>query len=231
MLHFTLELSDDNWETINGDQAHYIEVLNATNQINLIDAIVIFLLAHRRVRGKWHPPMPERWHPPMPDEVVLRELHRTGTILLLDRPGTYRNVEVVISDAHGAVVYAPPLWQSVGACMSRFFRDLSSVWTSGDALDVAAFALWKINWIHPFRNGNGRTARAFAYACLCLKMGTALPGTMTVIDQIMADRPRYQAALRAADEAYATDHVDISELKALLHEFLERQIDSAVPNP
>jgi Fic family protein len=153
---------DTNWEMINGPDAHSIEVMNAANQSNVLDGLLTFLMAHKG---------PNRnSNPPMPDEAALCELHRAGTLFLLAEPGVYRNIEVIVADAAGKTRHQPPPWPYVGGFMQHFFRDLSCVWTSGDALDVAAYALWRINWVHPFRNGNGRTARAFSYACLCLKL-------------------------------------------------------------
>ncbi len=210
---------DTNWEMINGPDAHSIEVMNAANQSNILDGLLIFLMAHKG---------PNRTSsPPMPDEAALCELHRAGTLFLLADPGTYRNIEVVITDATGAVTHQPPPWQYVSGFMQHFFRDLSCVWTSGDALDVAAYALWRINWIHPFRNGNGRTARAFSYACLCLKLGTKLPGQPTIIDQIMANRPPYENALQVADQTErATRMPDLSVMKNYLNGLLQIQIAS-----
>lgn len=211
---------DDNWETVNGPIAHRIEVLNATNQINVLEGLVVFLLAHRG---------PEFAGPPaMPDELSLRQLHRSGTMFLLARPGKYRNHEVQVGDQQGNVCHQPPPWQLVPGLMQTFFRQLSSLWAAGDALDVAAYCLWKINWIHPFRNGNGRTARAFAYACLSLKLGNVLPGTITVIDLIMSNRQQYQEALKVADDSYAgAPHIpNLGPMKDFLHELLQTQIAS-----
>ena len=42
---------------------------------------------------------------------------------------------------------------------------------SFSSLDRAAYALWRFNWIHPFRGGNGRTSRAIAYLILCMDEG------------------------------------------------------------
>lgn len=213
---------DPNWELINGPIAHQIEVLNATNQGNVLDGLVTFLLAHRGPANVGNPPMP--------DEAALLTLHHAGTLFLLANPGMYRNIEVIVADKTGAVVHQPPQWQAVSGWMQTFFRHLSSVWTAGDALDVASYALWAINWIHPFRNGNGRTARAFSYACLCLKMGTILPGSPTVIDQIMMERDSYENALRAADFSYQTTRIpDLQPMKAFLHRLLIIQIMSIAP--
>ena len=213
---------DNNWELINGPVAHQIEALNATNQTNVLDGLIAFLLAHRGPAGNGKPPMP--------DQSSLLTLHAAGTTFLLARPGEYRNIPVNVVGPGGGVVHEPPDWQHVPAWMETFFRHLSSVWTSGDALDVAAYALWAINWIHPFRNGNGRTARAFSYACLCLRMGTALPGAPTVIDQIMMNRPQYEAALRAADNAFAATKIpNLAEMRNFLMELLTKQVASVFP--
>jgi Fic family protein len=211
---------DDNWETINGPVAHQIEVLNATNQINVLEGLILFLLAHRggnpNVRA------------PMPDEIALCHLHNAGTLFLLAEPGIYRNMDVN-TQVNGVVVYTAPPWQYVQGLMKGFFRDLSVYWSSHDALDVAAFALWRVNWIHPFRNGNGRSARAFSYACLSIHLGAVLPGSPTVIDQIMQNRPRYQKALTAADESLKAGKLDLSEMRAFLDELLQKQIASVAP--
>ena len=37
---------DDNWEMIDGDAAHDIEVLNYSNQVNVIEALVHLLMHH-----------------------------------------------------------------------------------------------------------------------------------------------------------------------------------------
>lgn len=169
-------------------------------------------------------------NPPMPDQSSLLTLHSSGTLFLLVNPRTYRDIEVHISNKNGQVVHEPPRWQAVPGLMQSFFRHLSSCWTTGDALDVASYALWAINWIHPFRNGNGRTARAFSYACLCLKLGVLLPGAPTVIDQIMLDRVRYEHALRVADGAFtASGMPDLAPMKAFLSDLLAKQIASVVP--
>jgi Fic family protein len=212
-------VNDDNWELINGPIANQIEVINAANQINLLDAFILFMLAHRGPNGQGNPPMP--------DEASLLELHRTGTVFLLAQSGIYRNIEVTVLNSLGEIIHHPPPWQIVPGAMQHFFRELSSIWTSGDALDVAAYALWRINWVHPFRNGNGRTARAFCYACLCTKIGVVLPGRITVIDQIMSSREEYQRVLKVADDSYhATRMPDLSPMKAFLDDLLQKQIAS-----
>lgn len=50
---------DDNWETINGPIAHRIEIWNARSQINVVNCLVEFLLAHTGPMGSGGPPMPD----------------------------------------------------------------------------------------------------------------------------------------------------------------------------
>ena len=216
----TLAMNDDNWENLNGPVAREIEVLNHANQINVLNGLIMFLLEHRGPTGMGMPPMP--------DNTALLNLHHAGTLFLLSDPGCYRNTEVVVADENDNVIHKPPPWQMVTPFMQHFFRELSSVWTSGDALDAAAYALWRINWIHPFKNGNGRTARAFCYACLCLKMGVLLPGRQTVVELITHNRTAYEASLRAAD-ASPNRRPDLGPMRAFLDSLLQQQIQTISP--
>lgn len=187
---------DSNWEMINGAPAHHIEQLNAANTINVLEALVTLLNNLR---------LPDQL-PWFPNELAIKELHRCGTLFLLNKPGEYREVPVqVVNSQTGQVIYQAPPSDQVQPLMTGFFEELQQIWINGDALDAAAFALWRINWIHPFRNGNGRTARAFCYACLNARLGVILPGTTTVIDQIMLTRPDYEAAIRAGGKGFGSD--------------------------
>lgn len=67
------------------------------------------------------------------------------------------------------------------------------------SLDRAAYALWRFNWIHPFRGGNGRTSRAIAYLILCMDAGRMWPGTKTMPSLIYQYRSDYIKALQAVD--------------------------------
>ncbi len=210
---------DSNWELINGPPAHHIEQLNAANTINVLEALVTFLI-------NFNQPDSLPW---APNEMAFRELHRCGTLFLLDKPGEYRDVPVQVANAlTGHVVYQAPPPDEVPKLMAEFFEELTRVWSDGDALDAAAFALWRINWIHPFKNGNGRTARAFCYACLNARLGVILPGTTTVIDQIMLTRPDYEAAIRVADQAVAANSSarDLAQMKDYLNQLLQIQMSS-----
>ncbi|MGV2977114.1 Fic family protein [Roseibium alexandrii] len=160
-----------------------------------------------------------------PTSKALKELHRTGTLFLLEHPGEYRTKEVHIGNGE-VVVHKPPTCEEVEPLIDDFFHDLHINWPNYEPIDACAYALWRINWIHPFVNGNGRTARAFSYACLCLKFGFILPGTNTVTDLIMANRERFCAALKSVDESYDKGKLNLNDLTDFLTDLLIQQLES-----
>lgn len=98
---------------------------------------------------------------------------------------------------------------------------------SGEALHLCAYVMWRLNWIHPFIDGNVRTSRALAYFVLCAKIGYRLPGHVTLPEQIASDKAPYYAALGRADEHWAEGRLDLSALEALLDEWLAKQLVTA----
>lgn len=91
-------------------------------------------------------------------------------------------------------------------------------------IHLAAYLLWRINWIHPYGDGNGRTARATSYLVLSIRLGFRVPGANTIPEQIQVDKQPYYVALEAADAAYRNGKIDVSELEALLGQYLATQL-------
>jgi hypothetical protein len=209
-----------NWELADAELARRIEPLNLVGLRTLLVALIVSSLG-RKTKGDTLPPMP--------DVAALCALHHAATVFLLKRPGTYRESDVMLRQEVGTL-FKPPPWKAVPGLMAAFFVELEHIWTEGDALDVAAYALWRITWIHPFRDGNGRTAFAFAYGCLCLKIGALLPETMTVLDQMLADPAQCNVPLRVADtsvQGNADRAPDLISLKRYYDKLLLRQIREA----
>ena len=100
-------------------------------------------------------------------------------------------------------------------------------WATSSAVHLAAYVLWKMNWIHPFADGNGRTARAVSYVVLSIKLDSILPGTPTIPDQIAANKQPYYKALEAADGRWAEERVDVSELETIIEGMLAQQLYNA----
>jgi len=97
-------------------------------------------------------------------------------------------------------------------------------WDIKTAIHLAAFTMWRLNWVHPFSDGNGRTSRALSYLVLTVKLKYLLPGTDTIPDQISANKEPYYSALEAADKVWeAEGKVDVSALEELLSGLLAKQ--------
>jgi Fic family protein len=111
--------------------------------------------------------------------------------------GQYRDARsnVYISDSS----HKPP----EAALIQGFVREMIDRVNDGGtpALERAAYALWRLNWIHPFRGGNGRTSRCIAYAILCMDVGSMIPGVPSLPTLIYDKRDEYLIALRAVDQS------------------------------
>jgi Fic family protein len=103
---------------------------------------------------------------------------------------------------------------------------VNSNWENSTPLHLAAYIMWRLNWIHPFADGNGRTSRILSYVVLSIRAGVLLPGTPTIPDQIVDNRGPYFDALDAADEAWKERRVDVSKMEELLGGMLAKQLAS-----
>jgi Fic family protein len=97
-------------------------------------------------------------------------------------------------------------------------------WDNESAVHLAAYVMWKLNWIHPFADGNGRTSRILSFVVLSVKIGAVLPGTPTLPDLIVDHRSEYEDALDAADEAYKARKIDVSKMEELISSLLATQL-------
>jgi fido (protein-threonine AMPylation protein) len=130
-------------------------------------------------------------------EPLVKAINFHAIVGLYPNAGVYRTEPVFVGN------YTPPEFHEVEPLMGNAVTALNSNWQSSSASVLAAFALWVINNIHPFVNGNGRTARAVCYFILCVKSGGLLPGT-TILPEMLGKppiRPNYVAALKEADNS------------------------------
>ncbi|TMQ20127.1 MAG: hypothetical protein E6J90_16795 [Deltaproteobacteria bacterium] len=84
--------------------------------------------------------------------------------------------------------------------------------------------LWRCNWIHPFRNGNGRTTRGLAYLTFLLRLGYEPGGTPTFVEMISDNRTLYYAALDDSDAAWLKGRLDVSSMEQKVSELLAKQL-------
>ena len=100
-------------------------------------------------------------------------------------------------------------------------------WKSETAINLCAYVMWRLNWIHPFDDGNGRTSRAVSYLVLCAKSGARLPGKLTIPEIIASNKAPYYEALEEIDESVVGDKCDLSPMADLLEDCLAKQLMEA----
>jgi Fic family protein len=156
---------------------------------------------------------------------MLLQLHAVAMEGVHPLAGTFRNAPVKI----GGSDHEPPHHLMVADEVSDLCSYVNENWQSKTPIHLCAYTLWKLNWIHPFADGNGRTARAVAYVVLSVKLDSLLPGTNTIPDQIAADKRPYYSALEKADHALkATGKIDVSALEEMLSGMFAKQLLEAV---
>lgn len=137
-------------------------------------------------------------------EATILQLHRlvVHDILPEQESGSYRQVPVVIAvPATGEVRFRPPDWEEVPSLMA----DLVG-WLNSDQANAlmpvlhAGIAHYECVRIHPFVDGNGRTARALATLIL-YKRGFDTRRFFALEEYYNVDRRSYYEALATADQS------------------------------
>ena len=185
-----------------------LEIANGNRQYDFLRSIVATSLAVGR---------------PFLSSHVIKSLNFQAITCLHTNAGEYRPCRVTVGD------YEPPAHYRVQALMDDFVNIVNRTWETTEPVALAAFVLWRLNHIHPFINGNGRSARAASYFVLCVKANQWLPGAPILPELLRRERPRYVAALRAADDSLAQGALDLTELHALMMELLSEQINGTEP--
>lgn len=159
---------------------------------------------------------------------VLSALNYHAIACLHDYAGQYRPCDVGLGHADGGKGgHRPPAPHAVLAQMEHFVHYVNAKWHEYEAPKLAALVLWRLNHIHPFVNGNGRTARAAAYFVACLKLGGPLPGKRTLPELLCDHRAEYVHALQVADRSHlAGKPIDLQPLSKIISHLLARQIAS-----
>jgi len=111
-------------------------------------------------------------------------------------PGQYRQVNLKISES----AHRPPEWLKVNEYMEELLDFVNKDDSPKYDLLKTAIAHHRFVWIHPFRNGNGRTVRLFTYAMLVkagfnVNLGRIINPTAV----FCSNRNDYYSYLSAAD--------------------------------
>jgi Fic family protein len=156
---------------------------------------------------------------------MIQGLQRTA----LDGISTFAGITRPAAIEIGGSKHQPPGAHLVPELLEQMCDYVNEHWDDQLALHLSAYVMWRLSWIHPFVDGNGRTSRAISYLVLCVKLGYPLPGTHTIPEQIAANKQPYYDALEVADEAFAkTGEPDVSRLEKLLEAHLSAQLVAVV---
>ena len=191
------------------------EAANALRQAARMNEVILAALAGDR---------PFRLRPSL-----LLDLNRQAIEGLDSYAGNYRPGEIEI----GQSKHQPPGAFLIPSLVEDMCDYVNDHWVDRTSIHLAAYVLWRLNWIHPFSDGNGRTARAASYIVLCVRSKMHLPGTKTIPDQILEHRKEYYDALEDADAVFrsageASDDVNpVETLENILSRMLANQILSS----
>jgi len=155
------------------------------------------------------------------DKYVLWALNHVAVANISQFGGRFREEPIYVGD------HIPPHFDQVSELMDRFISFIHENWDNLSPTQLAAYGLWRLNWIHPFIEGNGRTARAVCYYLLCTKYGGLLRGKKIVPERIRENRRPYYDALKAADRAWENGNLDVSALEAYLAQLVSEQLSDA----
>jgi len=150
---------------------------------------------------------------------AVQTLHRVALDGISIFAGNYRPAGVEISGSKHRPVGA----HLVPEAIEEMCDYVNENWDKS-AIHLAAYVMWRLNWVHPFDDGNGRTARVASYLVLCVRLGTRLPGINTIPEQIAANKGPYYRALEIADEAFRGGGVDVGNLENYLEGLLAEQL-------
>ena len=155
---------------------------------------------------------------------LILDLQREAVSGIEAEAGQIRRTTVGISKS----LHEPPAPHLVESHLRDFCDFVNDNWHEKTAFYLSAYAMWRLNWIHPFTDGNGRTSRTLSYALLSIKLGYVLPGSPSIVHQIEEDNTHYIEALEKADLAAVDGGEDVSEMERMLRAMLARQLVSVI---
>ena len=191
------ELSDQNE---NDNVYQKLALSNHVRQLDFLQSVVLAALESGR---------------PFLSQTVIKALNYHAMACLHPFAGEYRPCNVQVGD------YTPPDHYRVAALMDDFINLVNRRWESETAIGLSAEVLWRLNWIHPFINGNGRTARAACYFVLCVKGGGRLGGNKILPVLLQEYSEEYVLALKSADSGNG-----VKALGSLIMQLLTEQKNS-----
>jgi Fic family protein len=136
-------------------------------------------------------------------EAVIRQIHKRlvqGVRGNKASPGEYRKIQnYIVNSRTGKKIYTPPPPLEVPPMMTDFVGWLQKE-TQINSVIVAGIAQFQLVHIHPFVDGNGRSARLLSTLCL-YRTGYDFKRLFTISEYYDRDRPAYYKALQSVRES------------------------------
>ena len=132
-------------------------------------------------------------------EVLIREIHKKLVIDVRGNsssPGKYRKIQnYVVNSKTKKIVYTPPPAYEITRMMSELVRWINQEERINPIL-VSGIAQFQLVHIHPFLDGNGRTARLLSTLCL-YKKGYDFKQLFTISEYYDKNRSEYYKAIQS----------------------------------
>ena len=186
-----------------------LEYFNSDRQLDFLESMVQVALDIQR---------------PFLSQTFIKALNFHAIACLHVNAGEYRPCEVIVGN------YSPPEHYRVVALMDDFVNTVNLIWNDSDPFFLSAFVLWRLNFIHPFINGNGRTARAGCYFVLCVKAGGWISGNPILPELLRQHREQYVGALQHAD-AHLKQQTSIEDALKPLSDLIQQLLSTQIANP
>jgi Fic/DOC family len=154
-------------------------------------------------------------------------LHHAAMSFLLDEPAKYRRHDVSITYSD----HIPPPAKDVPSLMLETIQTIREtlMQPEPDAMNhiiIASYALWRINWIHPFEDGNGRLSRAICYLIINVGFRGWFKSKRNIPDIISHKEIEYQKLLRDTDLSLENSNLDLIPLTKFVFNCLYEQLEA-----
>lgn len=135
-------------------------------------------------------------------EQTICTIHRELMNEVLDNPadcGAYRSVQVIVGNrATAEVSFRPPSPREVPTLMKSFAAWLNAPAAERNPVLEGGISHYELVRIHPFVDGNGRTARTLA-SLILFRRGFDTKRFFALDDYYDSDRPEYYRALQSVN--------------------------------
>jgi len=182
-----------------------LEVENGSRQYDFMRSLIEAAMATNRILLSHH---------------IIKMFNFHAIACLHTNAGEYRPCQVTVG------AHTPPNHWQIVALMDDFVNDVNKNWNNTDPVYLAAYVYWKINYIHPFINGNGRTARVASFYVLCLKLGGFMQGNPALPALLKREKAACCVALQKAHDAFNAGAPDIADLHGIFTNLINEQIAS-----